>query len=460
MKNIVLISFVFTQVIYCQLTTNLLDNFNRSDNTSVGSTPTSPTSLSWNEVETGVGALQISSNKLVAGSTTSGREWCYVAMSSVSNYPVTLNTSSGIVTWAINLRTTKNDLSGLGTGNYGVAFVLATENVDITTGRGYCVYIGGNGNPDAIRFARYSSGLASAPITLFSGGSLIGNEYLSIKVTYDPTGNNWSLYMESDVNAYPQSDPRNTVTQIGSTTSNSTYTGVTLNYLGVLWNHGTASESCEFDDIYVSDPSGALPVELTSFTSNVNENKVTLNWSTATEVNNYGFEVQRSVVSNQLSANAVPTSRETLNADSWTKIGFVQGAGNSNSPKNYSFTDKPTGGKEFQYRLKQIDFNGAFEYSEIATAILENVSEFKLEQNYPNPFNPMTRISYTLPVRTSVKLRVYDLLAQVIAELVNCIQEAGRYDVIFDGSNFPSGAYFYKLEAGSYIEVKKLLLVK
>lgn len=198
-------------------------------------------------------------------------------------------------------------------------------------------------------------------------------------------------------------------------------------------------------DNIIIDNESALPVELTSFTSNVNENKVTLNWSTATEVNNYGFEVQRA---------------STKLGTSWEKIGFVQGAGNSNSPKNYSFTDKPTGGKEFQYRLKQIDFNGAFEYSEITTAILENVSEFKLEQNYPNPFNPMTRISYTLPVRTSVKLRVYDLLAQVIAELVNGIQEAGRYDVTFDGSNFPSGAYFYKLEAGSYIEVKKLLLVK
>ena len=208
------------------------------------------------------------------------------------------------------------------------------------------------------------------------------------------------------------------------------------------WVNGTVFT---IDEIVINNES-ALPVELTSFTSNVVDNEVTLKWSTATEVNNYGFEIQRLAVSDQRSV--------------WEKIGFVQGHGNSNSPKNYSFIDEPTGGKEFQYRLKQIDFNGAFEYSEITTAILENVSEFKLDQNYPNPFNPMTRISYTLPVRTSVKLRVYDLLAQVIAELVNGIQEAGRYEVTFDGSNLPSGAYFYKLEAGSYIEVKKLLLVK
>ncbi len=205
-----------------------------------------------------------------------------------------------------------------------------------------------------------------------------------------------------------------------------------------------ATGATSFSDWFISaDNTAPLPVELTSFASSVSDNEVTLKWSTATEVNNYGFEILRSAQN-----------------DNWEKIGFVQGNGNSNSPKNYTFTDEPTGGKEFQYRLKQIDFNGVFEYSGITTAVLENVSEFKLDQNYPNPFNPITRISYTLPVRTSVKLRVYDLLAQVIAELVNGIQETGRYEVTFDGSNLPSGAYFYKLEAGSYIEVKKLLLVK
>lgn len=220
----------------------------------------------------------------------------------------------------------------------------------------------------------------------------------------------------------------------GSTTNPNIYrTGLSLTDLTNTFYVGATSSS-------------PLPVEITSFTSSIIGNKVELNWSTATEVNNYGFEIQRSAVG----------SRQSV----WEKISFVKGSGNSNSPKKYSFTDEPIGGKEFQYRLRQIDFNGAFEYSEIITAILENASEFKLEQNYPNPFNPMTRISYTLPVRTSVKLRVYDLLAQVIVELMNGIQEAGRHEVTFDGSNLPSGAYFYKLEAGSYIEVKKLLLVK
>ncbi len=220
--------------------------------------------------------------------------------------------------------------------------------------------------------------------------------------------------------------------------------------LYLAWNYsvtaGTTTSNAQalgIDDFFIDN---ALPVELTSFTSTVNENKVTLKWTTATEVNNYGFEIQRLLVNSQRSA--------------WENIGFVQGNGNSNSPKNYTFIDEPSGGKEFRYRLKQIDFNGAFEYSEIVDAILENVSEFKLDQNFPNPFNPSTKISYTIPIKTNVKLHVYNLLAQMVAELANGIQEAGRYEVTFDGNNLPSGVYFYKLEAGNYAEVKKLLLVK
>ena len=141
-------------------------------------------------------------------------------------------------------------------------------------------------------------------------------------------------------------------------------------------------------------------------------------------------------------------------------IGFIKGSGNSNSPKNYSYTDEPLGGKVFKYRLKQIDFNGAFEYSKEVTAVLQNIASYKLEQNYPNPFNPVTKISYTIPEKAFVRLRVYDMLARQICELVNSDQEAGRYEALFDAANLPSGSYFYKLEAGKYVEVKKLLLVK
>lgn len=229
-----------------------------------------------------------------------------------------------------------------------------------------------------------------------------------------------------------------------STVANTEYTyAVYMSDLAYNYSTGTSSSVT------------ALPVELTSFTSNVIGNKVELNWKTATEVNNYGFEVQRLAVSNQLLANS-----QELNTNGWTKIGFVEGNGNSNSTKSYSFTDEPTGGKEFNYRLKQIDFDGTYEYSDIVTAVLENISTFALEQNFPNPFNPTTMISYTIPERVNVKLKVYDMIAQQVAELVNGFQEAGHYQVTFDGSNLPSGVYFYKLEAGKFVEVKKFMLVR
>ncbi len=251
--------------------------------------------------------------------------------------------------------------------------------------------------------------------------------------------------------AIPDTEPAATISQPQESTSDP------ANIAVVALRQNSTTNIVQVDGIRVATgwSQAPLPVELTSFTSNVIGNKVELNWRTATEVNNYGFEVQRLAVSNQLLANS-----QELNANGWSKIGFVQGNGNSNSPKNYSFIDQPTGGKEFKYRLKQIDFDGSFEYSYEVTAKLGNVSTYKLDQNYPNPFNPYTKISYTIPQRAYVHLRVYDMLAKEVAELVNTIQESGRYEVTFDGTNLPSGAYFYKLDAGNYIEVKKLLLVK
>ena len=214
----------------------------------------------------------------------------------------------------------------------------------------------------------------------------------------------------------------------------------------------------------------ALPVELTSFTANVIENKVTLNWQTATEVNNYGFEVERSVISN-----------EVRNL-SWEKVGFVEGHGNSISPKEYSFVDNKTsevfenlGGLDavLKYRLKQIDFDGNFEYSEIITVGTENFlsmpMEYALEQNYPNPFNPTTTIKYSIPSviasgakqSLGVTLKVYDMLGNEVATLVNEQKSAGKYKVNFDARNLASGIYFYKINtSGGFTSTKKLILMK
>jgi hypothetical protein len=209
------------------------------------------------------------------------------------------------------------------------------------------------------------------------------------------------------------------------------------------------------NDFWVNNSFSPLPVELISFTSRILDKKIELNWQTATEVNNYGFEIQRSTIS-------IPQSASSRNktTDKWLPIGFVHGNGNSNSPKKYSFTDEPLGNKEFIYRLKQIDFDGSFSFSDELDVVFNSLSSFVLEQNFPNPFNPSTKISYTLPEKVHVKLKVYDILTRQIAELVNSFQETGNYQVTFEGSNLPSGVYFYKFEAGNFVEVKKLLLVK
>jgi len=190
-----------------------------------------------------------------------------------------------------------------------------------------------------------------------------------------------------------------------------------------------------------------LPVELVSFTATANGMNTNLHWSTATEINNNGFEIQR---------------RQTAD---WAKVGFVSGAGTSNAPRNYSYTDSKLSAGNYAYRLKQIDNNGAFTYgSTVEVAISSAPAAFALSQNYPNPFNPSTVISYSLEKAGMVSLRVYNMLGQEVATLVNGPQEAGIYAVSFNTSKgtlgLSSGVYVYRLEAGSFVSTKKLVLMK
>jgi len=193
-----------------------------------------------------------------------------------------------------------------------------------------------------------------------------------------------------------------------------------------------------------------LPVELTSFIALAGKDGVELNWSTATEVNNYGFDIERCVAQIGNLCN------------NWEKIGFVQGHGNSNSPKDYSFVDAnpPTG--KVLYKLKQIDFDGTFEYSKAVEVNVETPQEFRLAQNYPNPFNPSTVINYQLPKDGNVTLKVYDMLGREVATLVNEYQKPGIYNYKFSIDNYqlPSGIYIYQLKAGNFIETKKLMILK
>ncbi|MFH1194244.1 MAG: T9SS type A sorting domain-containing protein [bacterium] len=219
----------------------------------------------------------------------------------------------------------------------------------------------------------------------------------------------------------------------------------------------------------------SLPVELTSFSATSSNGNVSLNWQTATEVNNYGFEIERTVI---LSGAKNPLIRN------WQNIGFVEGSGNSNSPKEYSFIDRSAASishTNYLYRLKQIDIDGAFTYSEeiiVKTRRDESLpTEFELFQNYPNPFNPTTTIKYVIPSgarnhkdfsssstprndNALVTIKVYDILGNEVATLVNETKEPGVYEVEFDGSNLASGIYFYKLMSGNFLSTKKIIMLK
>jgi hypothetical protein len=204
------------------------------------------------------------------------------------------------------------------------------------------------------------------------------------------------------------------------------------------------------DDIYYSNAlePGPLPVELSSFTSSIIGNTINLKWETATEVNNYGFDVERKVGNGQSSVG------------NYEKIGFVNGNGNSNSPKFYSFEDKNQVNGKYSYRLKQIDNDGQYEYSKAIEVDLGNPREYSLSQNFPNPFNPVSTIEYSVPSAGFVSLKVYDILGREVTNLVNEVQNAGKYTVNFNGEGLGSGIYFYTLQTDNIIISRKMNLLK
>lgn len=144
----------------------------------------------------------------------------------------------------------------------------------------------------------------------------------------------------------------------------------------------------------------------------------------------------------------------------WKKIGFVEGNGTTTETTSYSFTDTGLATGKYYYRLKQVDFDGSYEYSNTISIEVKPPTQFKLNQNYPNPFNPTTKISYALKDAGLVELKLYDILGNEVAVIVNENQSAGIYEVSFNAGNLPSGIYFYRLTSGNFMDTKKLILLK
>lgn len=179
---------------------------------------------------------------------------------------------------------------------------------------------------------------------------------------------------------------------------------------------------------------GAVPVELVSFGATAHESEVILQWVTATESNNYGFEIERS-------------SAGTM----FNRIGFVAGHGTTVVPKSYIFVDRDIQKARYYYRLKQIDFDGSYSYSNVLELVLEAPSTFRLQQNFPNPFNPSTTITYSIPSLERVMLDIFTLRGEYVINLVNKVQEAGNYLVNWNGRNqhdheAASGVYIARLK--------------
>jgi Neuraminidase (sialidase) len=198
-------------------------------------------------------------------------------------------------------------------------------------------------------------------------------------------------------------------------------------------------------DVYYSfiTDTSMIPVELLSFTAASNGKEVILNWSTATELNNQLFEVQRS-----------------FEGSDFASVGFVNGKGTTTERQDYTYKDKILTDGKYSYRLKQIDYLGRYEYSDIIEIELRVFNSYLLEQNYPNPFNPVTTIGYGIREKSNVKITVLNSIGEEVAMLVNEEKESGYHTVEFNATNLPSGVYFYQLIAGEYTAIKKMILLK
>lgn len=198
------------------------------------------------------------------------------------------------------------------------------------------------------------------------------------------------------------------------------------------------------------DVKNYLPIQLYKFVAVIEEQNVQLRWSTITEVNNFGFSIERKKIEN------------SENVDEWKNIGFVPGSGNSNSPKDYFFEDQDVSTGFYSYRLIQLDNTGDSTFSKPLNVEVKSPEKYQLAQNYPNPFNPVTRIDFELPRRERVTVSIINIIGKEIAILLDEILEPGAHSIELNADKFDlsSGVYLYKLTAGQFAEIKKMTLIK
>ena len=262
---------------------------------------------------------------------------------------------------------------------------------------------------------------------------------LSVQLTWTDNSNNEDGFIVEREGLGPEA-----FVIVDTVSANTTlYVDTTVTYLTYVYR--LTAFNAFGQSAYSDTAQIVVPVELTSFNASIKDAGVLLEWTTATEINNMGFEIQRKT-----------------GADEFVKIGFVEGSGTTSEITFYQFFNDLSefnSSAKLQYRLKQVDFNGVFSYSNIVEVdfLLENYS---LSQNYPNPFNPSTIISFTLTRSTLVTLKIYNILGNEITTLVNKVVPGGNHQIEFNATGLPSGVYFYTITAGDFVETKKMALMK
>lgn len=360
--------------------------------------------------------------------TNGGANWTVLATGVATNMTgiYFLNTSTGFVTTtAGGVRKTTNSGTNWTAINTGSTQQMncvhfLDENTGYVSGNSGSIYKTTNsgtnwtlqttGTTNSLTFVRFGS---------VNSGIAVGN--LGTIIVTTNGGTNWTIQTSNTTQA---------LRSIGFSSSNSIF---------VVGGNGTILNSTD----------QVLPVELASFTSNVNGRNVTLNWKTVSEMNNSGFEVQRSYKDD----------------DVWIKMGFVAGGGTVSSERSYLFEDKNLASGKYRYRLKQIDFNGNFEYKNLSNeVIVGKPNTFTLEQNYPNPFNPSTKINFEIPVDGNVTLKIFDISGKEVITLIDGFKAADYYTVNFDAKSLPSGIYFAKLSSesknGGFMKTIKMIMSK